>query len=72
MNELIEALKRVNASIDYENEKHLVTDKLIDSIDMSAVLAELEDTFDIEVDQQEAAGIRTVQEAADYLEKLTA
>ena len=52
MNELIEALKRVNPSIDYENEKHLVTDKLIDSIDMSAVLAELEDTFDIEIDME--------------------
>ena len=39
-------------NIDYENEKHLVTDKLIDSIDMSSVLAELEDTFDIEIDME--------------------
>lgn len=52
MKELIEALKRVNPNIDYENEKHLVTDKLIDSIDMSSVLAELEDTFDIEIDME--------------------
>ncbi len=42
------------------------------SFDFMSMLGELEDTFDIEVDQQEAAGIRTVQEAADYLEKLTA
>ena len=28
-------------------------------------------TFEVEVDQQTAAGIRTVQEAVDYLEKLT-
>ena len=52
MERLIEALKRVNPTIDYENEKHLVTDKLIDSIDMSSVLAELEDTFDIEIDME--------------------
>ncbi|MDO4323564.1 MAG: phosphopantetheine-binding protein [Lachnospiraceae bacterium] len=52
MEELIEALKRVNPNIDYENEKNLVTDKLIDSIDMSSVLAELEDTFDIEIDME--------------------
>ena len=45
-------MKRVNPTIDYENEKHLVTDKLIDSIDMSSVLAELEDTFDIEIDME--------------------
>ena len=29
-----------------------MTDKLIDSIDMSSVLAELEDTFDIEIDME--------------------
>ena len=28
--------------------------------------------FDVEVEQAEAANIRTVQEAVDYLEKLTA
>ena len=32
--------------------------------------AALEEEFDIEVDEQEAAGIRTVGEAAEYLERL--
>ena len=32
----------------------------------------LEDEFDVEVEQTEAANIRTVQEAVDYLEKLAA
>ena len=36
-----------------------------------SMLGELEDEFDVEIDQQEAAGIRTVKEAADYLEKLS-
>jgi acyl carrier protein len=52
MNELIEALKRVNPKIDYENEKRLVSDKIIDSIDMTSILAELEETFDIEIDME--------------------
>ncbi len=52
MNELIEALKRVNPKIDYENEKALITDKVIDSIDMTSILAELEETFDIEIDME--------------------
>lgn len=37
MNELIEALKRVNPKIDYENETGLITDKIIDSDRKSVV-----------------------------------
>ena len=37
-----------------------------------SMLGEIEDEFDVEVEQTEAANIRTVQEAADYLEKLAA
>ena len=36
-----------------------------------SMLGELEDEFDIEIDQQEAVGIRTVGEAADYLERVS-
>lgn len=52
MDKLIEALKRVNPDIDYENEKALITGKVIDSIDMTSILAEIEDTFDIEIDME--------------------
>lgn len=52
MNELIEALKRVNPRIDYANETGLITNKIIDSIDMTSILAELEETFDIEIDME--------------------
>ena len=71
MEKLIEALKRVNPTIDYENEKHLVTDKLIDSIDMSSVLAELEDTFDIEIDNDDAEQISTVGDAVEQIKNAT-
>ena len=33
-----------------------------------SMLGELEDEFDVEIDQTKAVDIRTVQEAADYLE----
>lgn len=52
MEELLEALKRVNPNIDYESSDKLITDKIIDSIDMTSILAELEDTFDIEIDME--------------------
>ena len=38
--------------------------------DFMSMLGELEETFDVEVDQQEVVNIRTVQEAVDYLETL--
>ena len=41
------------------------------SFDFMSMLGELEDEFDIEVNEQEAATIRTVGEAVSYLEKLT-
>ncbi len=49
MEELLEALKRVNPNIEYEGKTNLYTGKIIDSIDMTSILAELEDTFDIEI-----------------------
>ena len=35
-----------------------------------SMLGEFEDEFDIEIDQQEAANIRTVGEAVEYMEGL--
>lgn len=40
------------------------------SYDFMSMLGELEEEFDVEADTQEVAKIRTVQEAADYLEQL--
>ena len=51
-------------------ESRFMEDLGFTSFDFMSMLGELEDEFDVEVDQQEAADIRTVQEAVDYLEKL--
>lgn len=52
MEELLEALKRANGKIDYMSSNKLVTDKIIDSIDITSILAELEETFDIEISME--------------------
>lgn len=41
------------------------------SFDFMSMLGELEDEFDVEIDQQQASNIRTVGEAAAYLEELS-
>ena len=40
------------------------------SFDFMSMLGEIEDTFDIEVDETEVVKIRTVGEAVDYIQKL--
>ena len=56
---------------DVKEESRFMEDLGFISFDFMSMLGELEDEFDVEIDQQEAAGIRTVKEAADYLEKLS-
>lgn len=51
-------------------ESRFMEDLGFTSFDFMSMLGELEDTFEVEIDQKEAAGIRTVGEAVDYLEKL--
>ena len=53
-------------------ESRFMEDLGFTSFDFMSMLGELEDEFDVEIDEHEAADIRTVQEAADYLEKLKA
>ena len=41
------------------------------SFDFMSMLGEIEDELDVEVNPEEAANIRTVQEAVAYLEKIS-
>ena len=51
-------------------ESRFMEDLGFTSFDFMSMLGELEETFDVEVDQQEVVNIRTLQEAVDYLETL--
>ncbi|MBD5453620.1 MAG: acyl carrier protein [Lachnospiraceae bacterium] len=53
-------------------ESRFMEDLGFTSFDFMSMLGELEDEFDIEVDEQKAANIRTIKEAVEYLESLTA
>lgn len=52
-------------------ESRFMEDLGFTSFDFMSMLGEIEDQFDVEIDENEAVNIRTVQEAADYLETLT-
>lgn len=56
---------------DIKPESRFMEDLGFTSFDFMSMLGEIEDQFDVEIDENEAVNIRTVQEAADYLETLT-
>lgn len=55
---------------DIKPESRFMEDLGFTSFDFMSMLGEIEDELDVEIVQEEAADIRTVQEAVDYLEKL--
>ncbi len=56
---------------DIKPESRFMEDLGFTSFDFMSMLGEIEDELDIEIVQEEAADIRTVQEAVDYLEKIS-
>ena len=57
---------------DIKPESRFMEDLGFTSFDFMSMLGEIEDQLDVEIVQEEAADIRTVQEAVDYLERLKA
>ena len=57
---------------DIKPESRFMEDLGFTSFDFMSLLGEVEDELEVEIEQEEAANIRTVQEAVEYLEKLTA
>lgn len=53
MDELLEILNDMDDSIDYEKEKHLIDDHLLESFQIIGLVGELEDHFDISIDASE-------------------
>jgi acyl carrier protein len=55
---------------DIKPESRFIEDLGFTSFDFMSMLGEIEDTLDLEIDQEEVVNIRTVQEAVDYLATL--
>ena len=56
---------------DIKPESRFMEDLGFTSFDFMSMLGEVEDELDVEVEQEEVVEIRTVQEAVDYLEKIS-
>ena len=49
MEQIIEILKKLRSDVDCENVTDIVTGQVLDSIGITTLISELEDTFDIEI-----------------------
>ena len=53
MEELMELLKALKPEIDFETEKELIDDGLLESFDVITLIAEIEDQFGVEIQAEE-------------------
>ena len=49
MEKIIEILSKLKTGVDFSTAERIVTDKVIDSIDIASLITQLEDAFDIEI-----------------------
>ena len=49
MDQLLELLKDVNEDVDFTTQTAIIDDEVIDSLDLTGLIADMEDTFDIEI-----------------------
>lgn len=53
MEQLYAILEKCCPTIDFHTENKLITDKLIDSIDLVSIIAEIEDAFNVSIDVED-------------------
>lgn len=49
MEKLMEILKGIRPDVDFENEKALIDDGILDSFDVVSIISELDNEFDVQV-----------------------
>ena len=72
MEELLEILKSVRSDIDFENEKKLIDDGILDRFDIVSVVGELCDAYDITITAEdlEPENFNSVEAMLALIEKL--
>ena len=53
MDELMRRLSEIRPDVDFEHETKLIDDEILDSFDIIAIVGELNEAFDIEIDVED-------------------
>lgn len=72
MEQLKEILRNNFPNVDFENEKHLMTDGILDSIAVVTIIAEIENAFDVAVTMEyiQPMYFESVETMWDMIEEL--
>ena len=72
MEEIIKILKQFRPDIDFENQKNLIGDGLLDSLDIVSIVSEFDSEFDIEIPVEEMTpeNFNSVQAMKELIERL--
>ena len=49
MEELLEILQELHTEVNFEEEEHLIDDKILDSFDIVSIISEIADQFDVTI-----------------------
>lgn len=53
MERLLEILREIDDTVDYEKEKSLIDGEIIDSLDLMELISEIEDAFDVAIEMED-------------------
>ena len=72
MEELLEVLSALKPEIEFQKEKNLIDDGLLESFDVITLIAEIEDRFEVEVPAEEIVpeNFNTAEGIWELLEKI--
>ncbi len=69
---LLDVLKAIDEGIDWENEKKLIDDRILDSLAVITMITDLEEAFDVEIGAEEIIpeNFNSLQDLKEMLERL--
>ena len=72
MEKILEILQGIRSDVDFENEKKLIDDGILDSFDIIEIVSTFNDEFDIEIDVDELMpeNFNTVEAMKQLIERL--
>lgn len=53
MEQLLEILREIDDTVDYESETALIDGEIIDSLDLMELISEIEDAFDVAIEMED-------------------
>ena len=72
MDEILEILSEVRPDVDFENEKLLIDNDILDSFDIITIVSEFNEAFDIDIDVEdlEPENFNSIQAMKELIDRL--